>query len=88
MPNGRKGRRISTSLQARLIRLAINDARSDAKLWGNTDGVKRPRWDKAHILWHISGVSLTWEQELYRKAYTRTYESVIKSIADPGMRPI
>lgn len=78
MTRGRKARRVRTTLQAQLIRLGVEDARSDAELRGqSTDGAKRPRWDKAHVLWHISGTSLTWEQELYRKAYTRTYESRI-----------
>lgn len=79
MAKGRKARRVRTTLQAQLIRLGVKDARSDAELWGREvgDGPKRPKWDKAHVLWHINGVSLTWEQELYRKAYNRTYDSII-----------
>lgn len=77
----RKAKRIRTTLQASVIRFAIDDARSDAVIRDNTeDGENRPRWNRAHALWHISGASLTWEQNLYRKAYIRAYKSVVDSL--------
>lgn len=72
----RKAKGIRTAVQASVIRLAIEDARTDGAIQENVkDGESRPRWDSAHVLWHISGASLTWEQNLYRKAYIRAYKS-------------
>ena len=78
----RKPKTIRTAVQAFVIRLAIEDARIDgAMLKGSLeDSENRPRWNKAHALWHINGASLTWEQNLYRKAYIRAYKSAVGSV--------
>lgn len=78
----RKAKRIRTAAQAFVIRLAIEDARTDGAIpeSSSKDGDKQPRWNRAHALWHISGASLTWEQNLYKKAYIRAYKAAVDSL--------